>query len=162
MMRLQATMSQIRDNVELIQGNGNQMAQSAEDLSKRTEQQAASLEETAAAVDEITVTVRSSAERAKDADQIVRQAKRSADDSAVVVSNAIDAMGRIEDASRQIEQIIGVIDEIAFQTNLLALNAASIEAARAGEAEARALRWSRWRSANWPSAPPPRRRRSRG
>ena len=133
MLRLQATMSQIRDNVEMIQGNGNQMAQSAEDLSKRTEQQAASLEETAAAVDEITVTVRSSAERAKDADQIVRQAKRSADDSAVVVNNAIDAMGRIEDASRQIEQIIGVIDEIAFQTNLLALNA-GIEAARAGEA----------------------------
>ncbi|MBX4952519.1 HAMP domain-containing protein [Rhizobium binae] len=133
MLRLQATMSQIRDNVELIQGNGNQMAQSAEDLSKRTEQQAASLEETAAAVDQITVTVRSSAERAKDADQIVRQAKRSADDSAVVVSNAIDAMGRIEDAARQIEQIIGVIDEIAFQTNLLALNA-GIEAARAGEA----------------------------
>jgi len=133
MMRLQATMSQIRDNVQMIQGNGNQMAQSAEDLSKRTEQQAASLEETAAAVDQITVTVRSSAERAKDADQIVRQAKRSADDSAVVVNNAIDAMGRIEDASRQIEQIIGVIDEIAFQTNLLALNA-GIEAARAGEA----------------------------
>ncbi|MBW9051701.1 methyl-accepting chemotaxis protein [Rhizobium mesosinicum] len=133
MLRLQATMSQIRDNVQMIQGNGNQMAQSAEDLSKRTEQQAASLEETAAAVDQITVTVRSSAERAKDADQIVRQAKRSADDSAVVVNNAIDAMGRIEDASRQIEQIIGVIDEIAFQTNLLALNA-GIEAARAGEA----------------------------
>ncbi len=133
MMRLQATMSQIRDNVQMIQGNGNQMAQSSEDLAKRTEQQAASLEETAAAVDQITVTVRSSAERAKDADQIVRQAKRSADDSAVVVNNAIDAMGRIEDASRQIEQIIGVIDEIAFQTNLLALNA-GIEAARAGEA----------------------------
>lgn len=133
MLRLQATMSQIRDNVEMIQSNGNQMAQSAEELSKRTEQQAASLEETAAAVDQITVTVRSSAERAKDADHIVRQAKRSADDSAVVVSSAIDAMGRIEDASRQIEQIIGVIDEIAFQTNLLALNA-GIEAARAGEA----------------------------
>ncbi len=133
MLRLQATMGQIRDNVEMIQGNGNQMAQSAEDLSKRTERQAASLEETAAAVEQITVTVRSSAERAKDADQIVRQAKRSADDSAVVVNNAIDAMGRIEDASRQIEQIIGVIDEIAFQTNLLALNA-GIEAARAGDA----------------------------
>ncbi|NEK18099.1 HAMP domain-containing methyl-accepting chemotaxis protein [Rhizobium leguminosarum] len=133
MLRLQATMSQIRDNVEMIQGNGNQMAQSAEDLAKRTEQQAASLEETAAALDEITMTVRSSAERAKDADQIVRQAKRSADDSAKVVNNAIDAMGRIEAASRQIEQNIGVIDEIAFQTNLLALNA-GIEAARAGEA----------------------------
>jgi methyl-accepting chemotaxis protein len=133
MVNLQATMSQIRDNVEMIQGNGNQMAQSAEDLAKRTEHQAASLEETAAAVDQITVTVRSSAERAKEADQVVRQAKRSADDSATVVNNAIDAMTRIEDASRQIEQIIGVIDEIAFQTNLLALNA-GIEAARAGEA----------------------------
>jgi methyl-accepting chemotaxis protein len=133
MLNLQATMGQIRDNVEMIQGNGNQMAQSAEDLAKRTENQAASLEETAAAVDQITVTVRSSAERAKEADQVVRQAKRSADDSATVVNNAIDAMARIEDASRQIEQIIGVIDEIAFQTNLLALNA-GIEAARAGEA----------------------------
>jgi methyl-accepting chemotaxis protein len=133
MARLQETLSQVRDNVEMIQNNGNQMAASAEDLSKRTEQQAASLEETAAAVDEITVTVRSSAERAKDADVIVREAKRSADDSAVVVNNAIDAMTRIEDASRQIEQIIGVIDEIAFQTNLLALNA-GIEAARAGDA----------------------------
>jgi methyl-accepting chemotaxis protein len=133
MLHLQATMRQIRDNVEMIQGNGNQMAEAAEDLAKRTQQQAASLEETAAAVDEITVTVRSSAERAKDADQIVRQAKRSADDSAVVVNNAIDAMGRIEEASRQIEQITGVIDEIAFQTNLLALNA-GVEAARAGDA----------------------------
>ncbi|ACM25523.1 HAMP domain-containing protein [Agrobacterium rhizogenes] len=131
--RLQQTISQVRDNVEMIQSNGNQMAASAEDLSKRTEQQAASLEQTAAAVDEITVTVRSSAERAKDADAIVREAKRSADDSSVVVGNAIDAMTRIEDASRKIEQIIGVIDEIAFQTNLLALNA-GIEAARAGDA----------------------------
>ena len=131
--RLQQTISQVRDNVEMIQTNGNQMAASAEDLSKRTEQQAASLEQTAAAVDEITVTVRSSAERAKDADAIVREAKRSADDSSVVVGNAIDAMTRIEDASRKIEQIIGVIDEIAFQTNLLALNA-GIEAARAGDA----------------------------
>ena len=131
--RLEATMRQIRDNVEMIQDNGSQMAQAAEDLAKRTEQQAASLEETAAAIDQITVTVRSSAERAKDADLIVRQAKRSADDSAVVVNNAIDAMGRIEEASRQIEQITGVIDEIAFQTNLLALNA-GVEAARAGDA----------------------------
>ncbi|HEY0125107.1 MAG TPA: methyl-accepting chemotaxis protein [Rhizobium sp.] len=131
--RLQQTISQVRDNVEMIQTNGNQMAASAEDLSKRTEQQAASLEQTAAAVDEITITVRSSAERAKDADAIVREAKRSADDSSVVVGNAIDAMTRIEDASHQIEQIIGVIDEIAFQTNLLALNA-GIEAARAGDA----------------------------
>jgi methyl-accepting chemotaxis protein len=133
MLRLQTSMKQIRGNIELIQGNGNEMAQSAEDLAKRTEHQAASLEETAAAIDQITSTVRSSAERARDVDRIVRQAKHSADDSATVVNNAIDAMGRIEDASHQIEQIIDVIDEIAFQTNLLALNA-GIEAARAGEA----------------------------
>ena len=131
--RLQDTISQISGNVQMIQGNGNQMAQSAEDLSKRTEQQAASLEETAAAVDEITVTVRSSAERAREADAIVRETKRSADDSSVIVGNAIAAMSRIEDASQHIEQIIDVIDDIAFQTNLLALNA-GIEAARAGEA----------------------------
>ncbi|MEK1868339.1 MAG: methyl-accepting chemotaxis protein, partial [Ensifer adhaerens] len=91
------------------------------------------LEETAAAVDQITVTVRSSAERAGEANHAVIQTKRSADSSATVVTNAIAAMGRIEEASRQIEQIIEVIDDIAFQTNLLALNA-GIEAARAGEA----------------------------
>lgn len=133
MLRLQATMRDVRDNVEMIQGNGNQMAQSAADLAKRTEQQAASLEETAAAVDKITATVRSSAERVRDVEQIVQEAKRSADLSAGVVGDAIDAMERIKSASRHIEQIISVIDEIAFQTNLLALNA-GIEAARAGEA----------------------------
>ncbi|OJF95366.1 methyl-accepting chemotaxis protein [Pararhizobium antarcticum] len=133
LVRLQDTLVQIRNNALAIQQNGNDLHSSADQLSKRTEAQAASLEETAAAVDEITVTVRSSAERAHEANQAVAQTKKSADSSATVVSNAISAMGRIEDASRQIEQIIEVIDEIAFQTNLLALNA-GIEAARAGDA----------------------------
>jgi methyl-accepting chemotaxis protein len=79
------------------------------------------------------VTVKSSAERAQEANDIVADTKRSADASAQVVSNAISAMGRIEEASNKIVQIIDVIDEIAFQTNLLALNA-GIEAARAGDA----------------------------
>jgi methyl-accepting chemotaxis protein len=126
-------MHQISGNVDQIQNNGRQMAQSALDLARRTEQQAASLEETAAAVDEITVAVRSSSERAEQVNGVVRDAKKNADESAVVVGSAISAMGRIEDASRQISNIIGVIDEIAFQTNLLALNA-GVEAARAGEA----------------------------
>jgi methyl-accepting chemotaxis protein len=133
LIRLQDTLLQIRNNAFLIQRSGNDMHASADSLSRRTEAQAASLEETAAAVDEITVTVRSSAERAHEANVAVSHTKQSADGSAVVVSNAISAMSRIEEASGQIEQIIEVIDEIAFQTNLLALNA-GIEAARAGEA----------------------------
>ncbi len=133
LVRLQDTLIQIRNNALAIQRSGNDLHGSADELSKRTEAQAASLEETAAAVDEITVTVRSSADRAHEANLAVSQTKKSADSSAVVVSNAISAMSRIEDASRQIEQIIEVIDEIAFQTNLLALNA-GIEAARAGDA----------------------------
>jgi methyl-accepting chemotaxis protein len=133
LVRLQDTLVQIRNNALAIQRSGNDLHGSADELSKRTEAQAASLEETAAAVDEITVTVRSSADRAHEANLAVSQTKKSADSSAVVVNNAISAMSRIEDASRQIEQIIEVIDEIAFQTNLLALNA-GIEAARAGDA----------------------------
>ncbi|MCF3639531.1 methyl-accepting chemotaxis protein [Rhizobium sp. TRM95111] len=133
LVRLQDTLGQIRNNALSIQSSGTQLRESADQLSKRTESQAASLEETAAAVEEITVTVRSSAERAHEANLVVAETKKSADDSAGVVANAIDAMGRIEEASQKIEQIIEVIDDIAFQTNLLALNA-GIEAARAGEA----------------------------
>jgi methyl-accepting chemotaxis protein len=130
---LQDTMTQIRSNTYMIQRNAAEMSSAADQLAKRTEQQAASLEETAAAVDEITVTVKQSAEQAEQANSIVADTKGRADTSSVVVANAIDAMGRIEEASGQIVQIIDVIDEIAFQTNLLALNA-GIEAARAGEA----------------------------
>ena len=133
LVRLQDTLGQIRTNALSIQRSGADMLQSSDALAKRTEAQASSLEETAAAVEQITATVRSSAERAHEANIVVGTTKRSADSSAAVVSNAIAAMGRIEGASRQIEQIIEVIDEIAFQTNLLALNA-GIEAARAGDA----------------------------
>ncbi|TQX92040.1 MULTISPECIES: methyl-accepting chemotaxis protein [Rhizobium] len=133
LVRLKQTMVQIRENTLSIQGSGSDMRQSALDLAKRTEDQAASLEETAAAVEEITVTVRSSADRARDVQQVVGKTRQTASSSESVVNNAIEAMGRIESGARQIEQIIEVIDSIAFQTNLLALNA-GIEAARAGDA----------------------------
>lgn len=109
------------------------ISQSTGNLSRRTEQQAAALEETAAALDEITATVRTASERAGDARRMVGETRRSAERSGEIVRNAVDAMGRIEDSSQRIGQIITVIDEIAFQTNLLALNA-GVEAARAGEA----------------------------
>jgi methyl-accepting chemotaxis protein len=115
-------------------GSGTQeIAQASNDLSRRTEQQAASLEETAAALDEIAATVRQTADGAARATTEVASARTDAERSGQVVDQAVTAMGAIEDSSRRITQIIGVIDEIAFQTNLLALNA-GVEAARAGDA----------------------------
>ncbi|EUC00250.1 methyl-accepting chemotaxis sensory transducer [Rhizobium sp. CF080] len=132
-VRLRDTLSHIRLSTLSIQKSSTDLSHSSTELSRRTETQAASLEETAASVDEITATVRSSAELAREANQAVALTKKSADSSGSVVSNAVAAMGRIEEASGKIELIIEVIDDIAFQTNLLALNA-GIEAARAGEA----------------------------
>jgi methyl-accepting chemotaxis protein len=132
-VRLRDTLSHIRQSTLSIQKSSTDLSHSSTELSRRTETQAASLEETAASVDEITATVRSSAELAREANQAVALTKKSADSSGSVVSNAVAAMGRIEEASGKIELIIEVIDDIAFQTNLLALNA-GIEAARAGEA----------------------------
>ncbi len=130
---LQKTLREVRVTTDSINGNSSELRSAADDLSKRTEQQAAALEETSAALDQITVAVRSSTERAQEATVMVNEAKESAAESAAVVRNAVDAMGRIEQASSEIGQITNVIDEIAFQTNLLALNA-GVEAARAGDA----------------------------
>ncbi len=130
---LQRTMREVRASTDAINGNSGELRTASDDLSKRTEQQAAALEETSAALDEITVAVKNSTERANEASLMVGEATQSAKQSGAIVRNAIDAMGRIEQASSEISQIISVIDEIAFQTNLLALNA-GVEAARAGEA----------------------------
>jgi methyl-accepting chemotaxis protein len=131
--QLKDTMTSVVEATNSIDSGSREVSQSADDLSKRTEQQAASLEETAAALDQITANVSNSSQRAEEARTVAIQANESARHSGAVVTNAVDAMGKIEQSSNQISSIIGVIDDIAFQTNLLALNA-GVEAARAGEA----------------------------
>ena len=130
---LQETMKAIAGSTGGVRSGAAEIQQAAGDLSHRTEQQAASLEETAAALDEITATVRKTAESVGEARRLVQDARGSAEHSGTVVRDAVRAMGGIEQSSRQIANIITVIDEIAFQTNLLALNA-GVEAARAGDA----------------------------
>ncbi len=109
---------------EISAGNAN--------LSARTEQQSASLEETASSMEQITATVKQNSDNAHQASQLANAAREQAQDGGAVVDQAIQAMAGINESSKKIANIIGVIDEIAFQTNLLALNAA-VEAARAGE-----------------------------
>ena len=133
MVNLHEAMKVITQNAGGMVVGVEEIVRSADDLSRRTEQQAASLEETAAALDEITATVRRTAEGANRARTVVGSAKSDAEQGGDVVRRAVTAMDEIETSAREISQIIGVIDEIAFQTNLLALNA-GVEAARAGEA----------------------------
>ena len=130
---LEQSIAAVRGNTEAIRAGAGEISTAADDLSRRTEQQASSLEETAAALEQITVTVKKTAEGAKHARDIVSTAKVDADKSGDVVREAMTAMTGIDKSSKQISEIIGVIDEIAFQTNLLALNA-GVEAARAGDA----------------------------
>lgn len=133
MTSLRSTLGEVRSAIDMINSNASEMSDASNDLSKRTEQQAAALEQTSSAVEEITVAVKHSTERAAEASGMVDEARRSSEQSAAVVRDAVSAMGQIEQASDEIGKIINVIDEIAFQTNLLALNA-GVEAARAGEA----------------------------
>ena len=130
---LQNALTSVAGGAQAVQTGADEITQASDDLSRRTEQQASNLEETAAALDEITATVRKAAQSTTEARNVVTTAKANAERSGAVVRETVAAMGEIEKSSKQINNIIGVIDEIAFQTNLLALNA-GVEAARAGDA----------------------------
>jgi methyl-accepting chemotaxis protein len=123
---------QVRESAQTIEVAATEIAAGNFDLSRRTEQQAGSLEQTASAVEQLTATVRHNADNALEAQRLARAASTVAAEGGTVVGQVIDTMQEIENSSRKIVDIIGVIDGIAFQTNILALNAA-VEAARAGE-----------------------------
>ncbi|MGH8853703.1 MAG: methyl-accepting chemotaxis protein [Telluria sp.] len=126
------TVTEVRSGTEAIVSASQQIAMGNLDLSSRTEQQASSLEETASSMEELTSTVRQNADSARQANTLAQSASEIAVRGGDVVSQVVTTMESINASSRQIGDIIAVIDSIAFQTNILALNAA-VEAARAGE-----------------------------
>ncbi|MHB0952337.1 MAG: methyl-accepting chemotaxis protein [Allorhizobium sp.] len=130
---LESVLGQVDQVVGIIRDGTGQISDANHDLSSRTERQAASIEETASALSNVTETVQQTAKVAEQVGKMVEHARNGAERSGSIVTNAVEAMSRIESSSREISQIISVIDEIAFQTNLLALNA-GVEAARAGDA----------------------------
>ena len=122
----------VRSGTAAIASASGQLLAGNTDRSARTEEQAASLEETASSMEELTATVRQNADNARQASQLATNASEIADEGGRVVERAVSSMHDIAERSTKINDIIGVIDGIAFQTNILALNAA-VEAARAGE-----------------------------
>ena len=129
---LHRIVGEVRGNAEGVAIASREIAQGNADLSRRTEQQAASLQQTASSMEQLTSTVGHNADNARDADTLAQQARELAQRGGGSVQQMVSTMHDIENGSRRIADIIGVIDGIAFQTNILALNAA-VEAARAGE-----------------------------
>ena len=133
MARLSGTIAGIQESCDHVAVTAVEIGEGAADLARRTEEGAASLEQTSATTEQIAASVRDSAARSRAASQLVDGAMDVAGTGKRVVADAVGAIGRIEEASSRISEIVAVIEGIAFQTNLLALNAA-VEAARAGEA----------------------------
>ena len=124
--------AQVRTGTETIFNASTEIAAGNFDLSSRTERQAGTLEETASSLEDLTSTVRQNADNARQANVLAESASEVAVRGGAVVAQVVETMAAINESSKKIVDIIGVIDSIAFQTNILALNAA-VEAARAGE-----------------------------
>ena len=131
-LTLSAMVADIRSNAALVAQAGQHLAVDNRSMAERTEQQAANLEQSAASVEQLSATVQSNAQTARAADQRASQVIHAADDGAQAMERAVLSVQDIQQGARRMQEIIGVIDGIAFQTNILALNAA-VEAARAGE-----------------------------
>jgi methyl-accepting chemotaxis protein len=129
---LASTVTAVRQNAEQVATASSQIASGNSDLSSRTEQQASSLQQTAASMEQLGSTVRHNADSARQANQLATSSSAVASQGGALVQDVVSTMQNINDSSKKIADIIGVIDGIAFQTNILALNAA-VEAARAGE-----------------------------
>ena len=126
------TVRTVRAGSDAIAQATREVAAGNVDLSARTEEQAASLEETAASMEELTSTVHKNAENASEAARLSTTGFGTADKGSKVVQQVVATMSEINESSGKINDIISIIEGIAFQTNILALNAA-VEAARAGE-----------------------------
>ena len=131
-LQMSSAVSSVKSTALTVRGAAGEIAQSSDSLSNRAQMQAASLEETAASIEEITATINQATDLAEKASELSNEAIESSRQGAEVMSETVDAMERINTVSVSINDIISLIDNIAFQTNLLALNAA-VEAARAGE-----------------------------
>jgi methyl-accepting chemotaxis protein len=130
--QLAQTVQAVRSNAESVATASAQIASGNADLANRTEHQAANLQQAASAMEQLGSTVQHNADNSRQAHQLAAGASAVAGQGGEMVQQVVATMAQIDDSSRRIAEIIGVIDSIAFQTNILALNAA-VEAARAGE-----------------------------
>ncbi|SDM43025.1 methyl-accepting chemotaxis sensory transducer with Cache sensor [Franzmannia pantelleriensis] len=130
--KMEAVLIDVRGSSEAVNSAASEIAHGGQDLSRRTENAASSLQQTSASMEEITSTVEHTAASAREANQLSQSASDVAGRGGEVVTQVVSTMDEITESSRQIGEIVTVMDGIAFQTNLLALNA-SVEAARAGE-----------------------------